>query len=330
MEFENKECIDQGTAYCPCHLFETGDCIICDPPSEKKGCNCVNWKGVCIYQEYIWNGNKPKKYRETFQGEIIRKENYEGGINIFTIKVPVSIVKELKYPGSFVFIRGENTSIYYDMPISIMDYDVENGLIKVAIETRGVKTKTFTNLDVGGKIFLRAPFWNGILGLKNIYERKNEQVLMIVRGIGAAPGIPVIKKLNENNNKIKLIMDSGGKDITFINSYIEDCSVEASEVSMLCSGQLTTEFKSSLIQEKDKNEIKLIHCDGPDILIYNIINFLEEIQYKVPVSCCNNAKMCCGEGICGGCTARYKNHNVKRLCKLQIEPDKLFKDRRLI
>ena len=107
MVFDGKECIDQGSDYCPCHLFETGDCIECTPPSAEKGCNCVNWKGVCIYQEYIWNGNKAKECRKSYCGEIISKENYLGGINIFVIKIPQSVVKELVYPGSYIFIRKD-------------------------------------------------------------------------------------------------------------------------------------------------------------------------------------------------------------------------------
>ncbi|NFG18899.1 sulfide/dihydroorotate dehydrogenase-like FAD/NAD-binding protein, partial [Clostridium botulinum] len=49
MEYEIKDCIDAGSEYCPCHLAETGDCILCSQLSGKKFCDCINWKGVCIY-----------------------------------------------------------------------------------------------------------------------------------------------------------------------------------------------------------------------------------------------------------------------------------------
>lgn len=330
MKFENKECIDQGSEYCPCHLFETGDCIICTPPNEEKGCNCTNWKGVCIYQEYIWNGNKPKECRKSYTVEIASKENYLGGINVFTLKVPMKLAAELVYPGSYLFIKADSSLPYYDMPISIMDSDSQLGEIKVAIEKRGIKSKSFSKLELGNKVSIRAPFWNGILGLKKIYNVKNSKVIIIVRGMGTAPSIPVIKKLYENGNKVELLLDDGGKDISFIDPYINEFSIETFKLSTLSSGQLSQEAKSFLMHEKGKGGVELIHCDGPDILIYDVLNYLDEMKYEVPVSCCNNIKMCCGEGICGACTLRYKNHNIKRLCKMQIDPKNLFKDRRLI
>lgn len=73
MEYEIKDCIDAGSEYCPCHLAETGDCILCSQLSGKKFCDCINWKGVCIYQEFIWNGKKAKEERETYLGKIIKK-----------------------------------------------------------------------------------------------------------------------------------------------------------------------------------------------------------------------------------------------------------------
>lgn len=40
--------------------------------------------------------------------------------------------------------------------------------------------------------------------------------------------------------------------------------------------------------------------------------------------------MCCGEGVCGSCTARFAGHKVKRLCKVQTDPRNIFKERRFI
>ena len=67
------------------------------------------------------------------------------------------------------------------------------------------------------------------------------------------------------------------------------------------------------------------------MLTYRVIEYLDELNRKdILLSCCNNFKMCCGEGICGACTARYAGHKVKRFCKLQTEPRNIFEGRRLI
>ena len=69
------------------------------------------------------------------------------------------------------------------------------------IEIRGIKTKQLLNIESGGEITIRGPYWNGVFGLKNIRKQKNNNVLVIARGIGMAPMMPVIKKLVENDNK---------------------------------------------------------------------------------------------------------------------------------
>ena len=64
---------------------------------------------------------------------------------------------------------------------------------------------------------------------------------------------------------------------------------------------------------------------------FKVIEYLDSLDRKdVLLSCCNNFKMCCGEGICGACTARYKGHRVKRFCKVQTDPRSIFEERRLI
>lgn len=47
MDYEVIDCIDAGTEFCPCHLAEEGECILCSQLHGKCFCDCVNWKGVC-------------------------------------------------------------------------------------------------------------------------------------------------------------------------------------------------------------------------------------------------------------------------------------------
>ena len=86
--------------------------------------------------------------------------------------------------------------------------------------------------------------------------------------------------------------------------------------------------KRRIIKDKD---IKLIHLAGADILTYSVIEYLDEIgRNDILLSCCNNFKMCCGEGVCGACTARFSGHRVKRFCKMQSDPRSIFEGRRYI
>ena len=77
--------------------------------------------------------------------------------------------------------------------------------------------------------------------------------------------------------------------------------------------------------------INLIHIAGADILTFKVIDYLDELERKdIDLSCCNNFKMCCGEGVCGSCTTRFSGHRVKRFCKVQANPRDIFEGRRFI
>lgn len=327
MNYEDIDCIDAGTKFCPCHLAEAGECILCSQLRGCSFCDCVNWKGVCIYQDYVLNGRKPVGQRENHICTILEKEEVEKGIVLFTIQVPHHICQSLVYPGSYVFARMPETMGYYDAPISIMDTDTEKDWIKFAIEIRGIKTKHLRKADKGDQINIRAPFWNGIFGLKNIYMAKQGTSIVVARGIGQAPMIPVIKKLHSNGNKIITIIDTANVDYDFITPYLKEYECEMLELSTIQNGELSEELKETILRLIKEKDINLVHCDGPDILNLKITELLGD---TMKISCSNNIRMCCGEGVCGSCSTRYKGHKVKRLCKMQMTPQKLFEGRRFV
>ncbi|MGE5627130.1 MAG: sulfide/dihydroorotate dehydrogenase-like FAD/NAD-binding protein [Solirubrobacterales bacterium] len=327
MDYEFKDCIDAGSQYCPCHLAETGDCIVCSQLSGKNFCDCINWKGVCIYQEYHFNKNKAKNGREIYKGKIQKKEIYEDNLYIFTINVPHILACSLTSFGSFVFIRNPKTDEYFDTPISIMDVDTEENNIIIAIEKRGIKTKKICGQIEGEEMFIRGPFWNGVLGRKNINNAKHGVSLIICRGIGIAPGIPVIKKLHSNGNRIILLLDRKPFNIDFAGEYYKKYNVELLICDTLDKGELTFEIKNSINDVLNNEKINLIHCSGPDILIHELLSFIDPLS---KFSCSNNGKMCCGEGVCGTCSTRYDDDKIKRLCKVQLDPKYVFKGRRSI
>ncbi|QGU95172.1 sulfide/dihydroorotate dehydrogenase-like FAD/NAD-binding protein [Clostridium bovifaecis] len=327
MKYEIVDCIDAGTEYCPCHLAETGDCILCSELCNKTFCDCINWKGTCIYQEYIWNGNKAKEGRKHQLGKIIDKKKVDNGLIILTIKLSYELVQSLVHPGSFIFLRNPSCKEYYDAPISIMDIDTFNNNITVAIEIVGAKTKKIDELNKDEDIVVKGPYWNGVLGLRHVLNAKNGNSVIIARAIGLAPMIPIMKKLCANGNKVTIILDKAEYKENFVEEYLKLYNVEIIECCAFSCGELTDSLKNILSKILNEKKVNLIHCAGADILIYKVMEYLgEDFNY----SCCNNVKMCCGEGICGACTVRFKGHIVKRLCKLQVDPKYIFEGRRLI
>jgi NAD(P)H-flavin reductase len=275
----------------------------------------------------MWNGGKAKPQRKNYICKVIKKESPEEDIVIFTLSVSHKLVQDLLHPGSYIFMRNPRTTQFYDTPISVMDTNLEENWIKLAIELKGIKTKNIDKVNEGENMCIRAPFWNGIFGLRNLYNSKNGTSVIVARGIGQAPMVPVLKKLYSNGNKLIVILDKANYKSNFVQQYLKEFQCEVIECNTLENGELSLELKNILSEILGKEKINLVHCDGADILNLKIDEF---IQDSAKVSCCNNARMCCGEGVCGSCSARFKGHVVKRLCKVQTEPRNLFEGRRFI
>lgn len=330
MNYEIINCIDAGTEYCPCHLAEAGECILCSQCQGKTFCDCINWKGVCIYHEFLNNGSAAKSGRKTYVCSVDKAENYND--NLISIKFTAThkLVLDLVYPGSYIFIRTDD-NFYFDVPISIMESDPDTDSISILVEVRGIKTKRLLDLNQNVPITIRGPYWNGVFGIKNINSMKNKNCLVLARGIGMAPMIPVLRKLKNENNKISLVLDKEPYNDIPIKDLIEKYEPNYEEMNLITKGELSNDAKEMILRKIEEEDIKLIHCAGADILTYKILDFLDSTgNNEIKVSCCNNAKMCCGEGICGSCTARFAGHKVKRLCKIQADPRNIFEGRRFI
>lgn len=325
------ECIDSGTEFCPCKLAESGECIVCSQLQGGCFCDCLNWNGVCIYHEFINNGSKAKEGRKTYNCLVKETKFYEKDVLLIRFEVPHKLAIDLVKPGSFIFIRSNKDNVYFDVPISVMESDIETNIVSIMIEVRGIKTKNLLEIKEGENITIRGPYWNGVFGLKNLKSQTNNNVLVLARGIGMAPMIPVIRKLSLNNNNINLILDETPYKDNYVKEYLDEYNVEVNKEILIDKGDLSDEAKviiKNLINEKD---IKYIHISGADILTIKVIEYLDSLDRKdIKLSCCNNVKMCCGEGVCGSCTARFSGHRVKRFCKVQTDPRNVFEGRRFI
>jgi NAD(P)H-flavin reductase len=200
MAYEAVDCVDAGTEYCPCYLAETNNCLICSQLQGKLFCDCINWKGVCIYQEYVWNRNKRKESRETLDAKVLEKYYVNDRVIFIKLKVTRTLARELNQPGSYVFIRNVNDPEFFDVPMSVMYSDEVAETADMLIQIRGVKTKSLE--DVGDLLLVRGPYWNGILGLKNLKSIKDKNCLIIARGIAQAASVLAAKKLCYSGNNV--------------------------------------------------------------------------------------------------------------------------------
>ncbi|MDU1413416.1 MAG: sulfide/dihydroorotate dehydrogenase-like FAD/NAD-binding protein [Clostridium sp.] len=331
MGYEPYNCIDCGSEYCPCHLAESGNCILCSHLDGKDFCDCVNWNGVCIYQEFVQNNYKAKPGRKHQKFPIIYKKIINENLLLLKIKVTKKLASELVEPGSFIFIRNPNNEQIFDTPICVMDSNTDLDILTLAIELKGLKTKSLLSLEVNDEILVKGPFWNGIMGVNSIKTVKNKHCLLICRGIGQAPMVPVMEKLHNNGNDITVVLDEGTLKTTFIQEALDKYAKEVIRCNILIfGGLLDINFRKILEGLLVRENISLVHCDSADIVSNQVMKIVEAHDKEINFSCSNNEKMCCGEGVCGCCTIMNDDEKLRRLCKMQTIPHYIFEGRRLL
>ena len=318
------DCIDAGSDYCPCYLAETGECLICSQLQGKTFCDCKNWKGVCIFQEYVWNGCRMKENRKNINCELVEKKNVSRDVIIIKIRVNKTMARELNQPGAYVFLRKTDEPGYFDTPMSVMSVDEQEGVIAIAVQIRGIKSKALNKED--NMISLRGPYWNGVLGLKFIKGLRSSGALLALRGIGQASALPVVRRLRAAGNRVEVILDPGRSGINFLKNDFLDLGCEIAEKPLLdpISLQVPPETQVYIKERVCDNGMRLVYSGGSDKLSLGIKQLISSERHNIYFACSNNAKFCCGEGVCGSCHTRLGDGGRIKTCKTQLNPVELY------
>ncbi len=314
------ECIDAGTEYCPCYLAESNECIMCSQLQGNTFCDCRNWKGVCIYQEYIWNRSRIKEGRREITCRIAEKKTVSGNLMILTLEANRTLARELNEPGAYVFLRDPRDPGYFDTPMSVMMVNEEEGTLSFAVNTRGVKTKALAGLE--NEVSLRGPYWNGILGLKYLKGFRRGKALLVARGVGQAPAIAVARKLILAGNQVDMVVDAGNIGVNFAEQYFRDLGCKIILQTVFDKNKLTVspEALKFIKRQVEDEGVRLVYCGGPELMNRDIKELIQGLEQEVYFVCSNDAKLCCGEGICGSCQTRLHDGNRVITCKTQLNP----------
>ncbi|ADP77361.1 conserved hypothetical protein [Methanothermus fervidus DSM 2088] len=299
--FSKFECIDAGTEYCPCYLAKLGECYECPLLRGEKFCDC-KWRGICKYYEYIWStGNI--KLRKTVSSKVLNKD-MKNDILFLRLKLPHTFLIELKKPGSYVFIRPSSMPPYFDLPVAVMYVNETYNYIELAVKIKGPKTKALS-LEKNS-IMVRGPYYNGIIGLKNIENLNKSKCVLILSGMAQTSAVLLINELLKHNNIVFIFKDKLCP--FFIKKYINSNKIEIQTINL--NG-------NNWLKDLDLKDIDFIYVGGCRDLQDRIFNFLKARQNKVKVAFSNNNRLCCGEGICGSCEITISGYKL-RSCKIQF------------
>ncbi len=313
------QCIDAGTLHCPCYLAMTGDCLTCSR-LQGKDCSQCNWKGVCIYNEFIQGNKKINNARKNFEADIIEVKEYKDNLIIFKLNVGRGFALKCTKPGTYVFVGNPVFQHEYMAPISITKADTEGGIIHLAIKLISTKTKGLMMAEE--KLLLRGPYGNGIqgtIGGKNGSSMEKERILIVTKGIGIAPGIHTAH-YGKNRSIIDFIVDTEKIDKELVEEYlIEDETLVETMGSLqyINLSQATSYERLKRLMAEGKYHTIMILAS--DYYVETLSALAKAVKPEANIGVSNNVHICCGEGLCGACAVTSRDGEVIKMCKCHMD-----------
>ena len=223
--------------------------------------------------------------------EIVAKEDLAPVTKLFEVRAP--IVAHKARSGQFVIVRIDEEG--ERIPLTIADYDREQGTITLVVQEVGKTTMQMGAMQAGDHF---ASF-TGPLGLPSEVENFGT-VLCVGGGVGIAPIYPIARDLKEAGNTVLSIIGARNVDLLFW----EDKMRAVSDELLVCTDDGSYGRKSLVtIPMKEMLEagrpIEQIWAIGPAIMMKFCALTTQPFGVHTLVSL--NSIMVDGTGMCGAC-----------------------------
>lgn len=232
--------------------------------------------------------------------------------NIFLIDVSAPRVAEKCLPGQFVIVRADEKG--ERIPLTICDYNRENGTVTLVVQIVGASTLKLSRLNENDGV-------EDIVGPLGVPSEivtaddeflKNKNIVFVAGGVGTAPVYPQVKYLSERGYKFDVIIGAKSKNIVILEDemkrYAKNVYVCTDDGSYGFKG-LVTDKLSELTESGEKYDI--CAAIGPVIMMKFVSKLTEKLGIEQIVSM--NPVMVDGTGMCGACRLTVGNE-VKFAC----------------
>lgn len=231
--------------------------------------------------------------------EITKVEHLVDKDWLMVVKAPF-VAKKCE-PGQFLIVKlGE---LGERIPLTIADYDREEGTITIVFQVVGASTEKMSRLKAGD-CFTDVV---GPLGKPSelvdtpIDELKKKSIIFIAGGVGAAPVYPQVKWLHEHGVEADVILGARSQDLLIME---EDLRKVAANV-YVCTDDgsygekgVVTDILKKLVKEQGKKYTQCIAI-GPVIMMK--FACLTTKDLGIPTIVSMNPIMIDGTGMCGAC-----------------------------
>ena len=220
--------------------------------------------------------------------------------NIYEMIVKAPRVAKSCLPGQFVIVRANEDS--ERIPLTICDYDRNEGTITIVFQIVGAGTSFMANLKEGDSFH----DFVGPLGCpsefctESIEELKKKSIVFVAGGVGTAPVYPQVKWLKENGVNADVIVGSKTKDLLILEDEMKAVAgnlyVTTDDGSYGRSGMVTKTLQDLVDEGKHYDVCVAI---GPMIMMKFVCKLTKELNIPTVVSL--NPIMVDGTGMCGAC-----------------------------
>lgn len=224
--------------------------------------------------------------------KILGNEKISESSYLLTIKCPIVIKNAM--PGQFIIVMSKEDS--ERIPLTIYDYNLDNGTLDLIYQVVGASTKELSE-NKDAVFAITGPLGKPNEICKNYEEYKGKRIVYVAGGVGIAPVYPQVKYLKEKGFNIDIIYGARNKDLLLIKDKIEHV---ASKVYYVTDDGTYGEkgFVTDVLKQHI-NEYDICVAIGPVIMMKNVAELTKEYNLKTIVSM--NPIMVDGTGMCGAC-----------------------------
>lgn len=230
--------------------------------------------------------------------KIIKAEKLNEIVYLMVVEAPM-VAKHCQ-PGQFVIVKQDDAG--ERIPLTICDYDREEGTVTIVFQPIGASTEKFAKLQAGdafedfvGPLGCPSEFVN-----EDLEELKKEKILFVAGGVGTAPVYPQVKWLHERGIQADVIIGAKTKDLIILEKEMEAVAgnlyITTDDGSYGRSGMVTKVIDDLMAEGKTYTKCVSI---GPMIMMKFCC--LTTKKYDIPTIVSLNPIMVDGTGMCGAC-----------------------------
>ena len=221
--------------------------------------------------------------------------------NIYLMDVEAPRVAKSCQPGQFVIVRMDEDG--ERIPLTICDYNREQGIITIVFQVVGAATEMMRHLKTGDSFH----DFVGPLGCpsefieEDIESLKNQKILFVAGGLGTAPVYPQVKWLHEHGIDADVIVGAKTKDLLIMEEEMKAVAgnlyITTDDGSYGRSGMVTKVIEDLIETEGKKYDVCV--AIGPMIMMKFVCLTTKKYDLRTIVSM--NPIMVDGTGMCGAC-----------------------------